>query len=395
MRTRFVLLSGALSVAACSPPPASERSVALTGAGVTDPIGVVQSEGRRLFDDETFGGNGRTCRTCHSAQTGTLSPDDVQAIYRSHPDNPLFLHDGSDDGNGNGTSRILADATILVNIALPPGVVPLDDPAATHVTLRHGIPSTLNTPALDPVLMYDGRGANLVSQARGAVADHTQHTIEPTDDQLRLISEFEQTETFFSSAALMQFAAGGAPPALPQGRTDSEKRGRRFFVDGPIDLSDGTGFCALCHSGPMLDEGNGRNPIPVPPFFVPKGDRFQSILTGELRPNGDPFRAYQSIDPVTGAPFVAVSSDPGRALQTGDFRGFPFGDIGKFKVPTLWNVKNTAPYFHNGSAKSLEEVLEHYTLFFQIAVPVAIPGAPPFFMTAQDRADIIAFLQLL
>ena len=36
-------------------------------------------EGRRLFEEETFGGNGRTCVTCHSRETGTISPQDVQA----------------------------------------------------------------------------------------------------------------------------------------------------------------------------------------------------------------------------------------------------------------------------------------------------------------------------
>ena len=34
-------------------------------------------EGRRLFDVERFGGNGRTCRTCHSNRTGTFSPEEV------------------------------------------------------------------------------------------------------------------------------------------------------------------------------------------------------------------------------------------------------------------------------------------------------------------------------
>jgi hypothetical protein len=47
------------------------------------------------------------------------------------------------------------------------------DPGATAVTLRRGIPSTMNTPALDPVLMYDGRAPDLIEQARGAVQDHT------------------------------------------------------------------------------------------------------------------------------------------------------------------------------------------------------------------------------
>ena len=34
-------------------------------------------EGQRLFDRETFGGNGRTCLTCHSRETGTVSPRDA------------------------------------------------------------------------------------------------------------------------------------------------------------------------------------------------------------------------------------------------------------------------------------------------------------------------------
>lgn len=38
-----------------------------------------RKEGRRLFDRETFGGNGRTCVTCHSEETGTFSPEDAQA----------------------------------------------------------------------------------------------------------------------------------------------------------------------------------------------------------------------------------------------------------------------------------------------------------------------------
>ena len=39
------------------------------------------SSGKRLFEQETFGGNGRTCRTCHSVATGTVSPDDAAARF--------------------------------------------------------------------------------------------------------------------------------------------------------------------------------------------------------------------------------------------------------------------------------------------------------------------------
>jgi hypothetical protein len=66
-----------------------------------------QSDGRRLFERETFGGNGRTCLTCHSSNTGTVSPQDAVARFQANPHDPLFVHDGSDDGNGNGVTRML------------------------------------------------------------------------------------------------------------------------------------------------------------------------------------------------------------------------------------------------------------------------------------------------
>ena len=127
--------------------------------------------------------------------------------------------------------------------------------------------------------------------------------------------------------------------------------------------------------------------------FVPKGERFQSILSAELRPNGAPLRTYIMTNP-DGTEFQVTISDLGRALQTGDFRGFPLGDLGEFKIPSLRNVRRTAPYFHNNSAKTLEEVLQHYQLFFIIATP-GLPEAPPIILTEQDMANIIAFLKLL
>ena len=58
-------------------------------------------EGRRLFDEETFQGNGRTCVTCHSVATGTFSPTDAQKRLAADPGDPLFVHDGLDDGSWN------------------------------------------------------------------------------------------------------------------------------------------------------------------------------------------------------------------------------------------------------------------------------------------------------
>ena len=58
-------------------------------------------EGRRLFEQETFGGNGRTCLTCHSDETGTVSPMDARRRFRIDGHDPLFVHDGSDDDDGD------------------------------------------------------------------------------------------------------------------------------------------------------------------------------------------------------------------------------------------------------------------------------------------------------
>ena len=114
------------------------------------------SEGQRLFDHETFGGNGRTCRTCHSGDDGTIDPAEVAERFSENPSEPLFRHDGLDDFF-SGTSRIAAHATILIERDLPEGVVLVDDPSATSVVLARGVPSTVNTPGLDPALMYDMR----------------------------------------------------------------------------------------------------------------------------------------------------------------------------------------------------------------------------------------------
>jgi Di-haem cytochrome c peroxidase len=199
-------------------------------------------DGRQLFNRETFGGNGRTCRTCHSTATGTTSVADV-AHRINEPSDPLFVHDGLDD-DGAGTTRIEAHATIRMTIPLPPGITLADAPGATSVKVNRGIPTTRNTPALDPVLLADGRAPTIQDQALGAILDHFQNTRQPTAAELAAIAEFQQTNsTFFSSSKLRQFAGGGPPPELPEGHTAAEKRGRRFLVDVP--------FISVVHGTPV------------------------------------------------------------------------------------------------------------------------------------------------
>jgi cytochrome c peroxidase len=347
-------------------------------------------EGRRLFDEETFQGNGRTCVTCHSADTGTFSPKDAQKRLARNPGDPLFVGDGLDDGVF-GTSRITQHATVRVEIPLPPRVRRADDPTATGVILFRGTPTTVNTPSLQPVFMYDGRDTTLEGQALGAVHAHARNAFEPSPLQLQLIAEFQRTAPrFFSSVPLFLFAHGGPPPRLPDGLTASEKRGRAMFDDVPITPGSTRGLCAMCHSGPMLDVSNEFNVfVPVP------GLRFFGVHVSERNKLNLPTHEFI----IDGTDRI-VTPDPGACLtDPPDPNEFPpelFGPGGPlplviacntFKTPSLWGVKRTAPYFHDNSSKTLEEVAEQYRIFFETEVGINL--------TPQDEADIVAFLKLL
>jgi cytochrome c peroxidase len=347
----------------------------------------VRHDGKHLFEKETFGGNGRTCRTCHSAETGTVSPKDAADRLKADANDPLFVHDGSDDGAGNGTSRMLANATIRMEIPMRSNVRLADDPTARSVVLFRGIPTTLNTPALDPVLMLDGRQPTLQLQAAGAIQQHAQVLVAPKEEDLDRIKQFQLTDAFFSSTALRDFARGGEAPSLPRGRTASERRGRRFFEDLPAGPDGKDGLCSVCHSGPLLNQTNKfLNDVGV---NVPPGSRFQGVLVSELNKLGNPVRHFIFTNP-DGSETDVFSPDPGRALITGIANDFgTFDSLNAFKIPILRGVRATAPYFHDNSARTLEEVMDHYEQFFLIVSGGFLA------LTPQDKADIVAFMKLL
>jgi cytochrome c peroxidase len=362
----------------------------LHGAAKLDCLLKRFEEGRRLFDEETFQGNGRTCVTCHSVETGTFSPRDARRRLARNPSDPLFVGDGLDDGV-RGTSRITAHATVRIDIPLPSRVRLANDPTATSVTLLRGTPTTLNTPSLQPVFMYDGRDSTLEGQALGAVHAHARNGVEPSPLQLQLIAEFQQTAPrFFSSLPLFRFAHGGPPPRLPNGVTASEKRGRAMFDNVPIAPGSTRGLCAMCHSGPMLDVSNEFNIfLPIP------GLRFFGVSVSERNKLNLPTHEF-----IIDGTDTIVTPDPGACLtDPPDPNEFPpelFGPGGAvplvvacnlFKTPSLWGIRQTAPYFHDNSSRTLEEVAEQYTFMFKREAGIIL--------SPQDEADIVAFLKLL
>jgi cytochrome c peroxidase len=395
------LVLTALATVACSSPlPSLAGTLGETEVGIE--LDGTKNHGKKLFEKETFGGNGRTCRTCHSKRTGTLSLADVQRIIaKAKPDDPFLLHDALDD-DGVRTTRVQTHATIRLSIPLPPWLSLADDPGATHVTVFRGIPSTRNTPALDPFLLHDGRAPTLEEQALGAIHDHYQNSVEPTAAQLDAIAEFQRTDAhFFSSDELEEFAAGGPPPELPPGVTAAEKRGRMFFVDAPFAPPSKNGICALCHSGPMLNRvSQAHSDVPGSP---PPGVRFIDTGVTLVNAPNNPIRTWiidDGINPVVtvDSPDIGLLLNPAPPSPPPTVRPRAFF-ANLFKIPTLWGVKDTAPYFHDNGAKTLRDAVAHYQRFFNFTEAQDRVGSRTLggfiVLTDQDVDDIVAYLQLL
>ncbi len=357
--------------------------------------------GERLFDLETFGGNGRTCVTCHMRETGTITLDAIAARLITPSTDALFRHDGL-DGGLDGTTRIAREGTIRVELTLPPSVTLVNDPTQRTIVVNRAVPSTVNAPALDgaslPALMLDLRNDNLQDQARDAIAGHAKGTVIPTAEQLNAIAAFQQQDDrFFSSAALHANARGGVRVDLPQGTTQSERNGRLFFLETGVDGTK-QGMCGECHGGPNLNEvtllGNRETLQPI-------GAKFSSAFVSERNVPNNPLITFR-VDNGAGDVRFVVSPDPGIMLtqrQSSRHLAFflapgvhPALTANQFKIPSLWGIKRTPPYFHDNSAKTLRDVVDHYADHLFKQFPFAGVDST---LTEQERIDVVAYLNLL
>ncbi len=82
-------------------------------------------------------------------------------------------------------------------------------------------------------------------------------------------------------------------------------------------------------------------------------------------------------------------SELGRFAVTLDIQ-----DIGRFKTPTLRNVALTAPYMHDGSIETMEEVIELYDQGGE-ENPMLDSGIRPLKLTDREKADLLEFLKAL
>ena len=110
----------------------------------------------------------------------------------------------------------------------------------------------------------------------------------------------------------------------------------------------------------------------------------------EINALGNPARPFVFTN-ADGTKTTVMTPDPGRALITGiGPKDDPtFENVNAFKISPLRGERNTAPYFHDNSARTLEDVVRHYALFFRFVSNGMID------LSEQDQADIVAFMKLL
>jgi hypothetical protein len=138
-------------------------------------------------------------------------------------------------------------------------------------------------------------------------------------------------------------------------------RGVRGLNDA-LDTDTIPGTCTTCHNAPNV--GNHSVPLPLDIGVTDAARRTPDMPLYTLR------------NKATGE--TVQTTDPGRALITGKWR-----DVARFKGPILRGLAARPPYFHNGLAADLAEVVDFYDTRFAMG------------MTAQEKADLAAFLRTL
>ncbi len=393
---------------------------------------------------QPVGTNGRSCVTCHQPADGwSVTPAHLQARFdATGGEDPIFrTNDGSNSPFADVStvsarraaySMLLTRGLIRVGIGIPANaefdLVDVDDPygyaSASELSLfRRPLPST-NLKFL-PTVMWDGRETfvgqslhfDLSDQANSATLGHAAAINPLTDAAQQEIVNFElglfTAQGLDRDAGLLnaQGATGGAvalstypffvgindvlsPGFNPRvftlfdpwmhlhsaDRTANTAaraavaRGQEIFNTRPITISgvkgvndvlgvtQFTGTCTTCHDTPNAGDHSTSLPLDLG-------------LAAESRRTPD-MPLYTFRNKTTGE--ILKTTDPGRGLITGKWK-----QLSLFKGPILRGVAARAPYFHNGSAAALSDVVDFYDTRFNLA------------LSAQEKADLIAFLRAL
>ncbi len=354
------------------------------------------------------GSNGRSCATCHVPQDAwSVNPGTIQRVFDetggTHPIfNPL------DANNPNADLSTVEAREAAYSMLLSRGVfrrggvlraeprewdlVALEDPHGFAtldrlVHWRRAMP-TINFALGSATVNWDGgnsvgtnQRAGLENQARRNIMNAQQGPL-PAPEVIANIVDFEASLftaqlTVLGVGRLDSDGARGGPEAMATmqkaaGRFDlfdvwtGHQNPRRAQIARGQTLFNAVNpsgrSCNACHDS--VNNGTNSNNLlfdiqtasapartPDLPIYT-----FQNRATGETR----------------------QLTDAGAGNVTGKWN-----DLGRFKTPTLRALSGRAPYFHSGSAATLEDAIRHYEIHLG------------FIFTDEERADLAAFLRAL
>jgi cytochrome c peroxidase len=310
--------------------------------------------GRYLFYDARMSGNGtQSCASCHQ-----------QA---------LAFTDGRPQGVGSTGELHSRSAMSLVNIAYS-SVLTWNNPSE-HSLERQALTPMFGSNPVELGLHSDGQEftdmLRLDPIYGGLFPAAFPSEVDPFTiaNVTKAIASFERT-IISASSPYDRYHYGGDNLAV----SESAKRGEVLFFSEPLS-------CFRCHGG-----FNFSNATMYEGSRDDREDNEAFHNTGLYNLSG------QFSYPVPNLGIYQFTSRP--------------EDVGKFKVPTLRNIALTAPYMHDGSSKTLNDVLDHYAAGGRTIVnspsagngslnPNKDPLIRGFKLSSQDRADLIAFLQSL
>lgn len=261
--------------------------------------------------------------------------------------------------------------------------------------------------------------SDLSAQAANAIATHEQGSAPPTPAQLSEVVAFEEglftaeaTDTQAGSltgSGVTGGAAALAAQAYYPGINDafgqdptgakfnpvvftlfaawegsvnpaqaSIARGEDIFNSAPIQITDVHGLndnpalgspavivgtCGTCHDAPNIGTHSLPLTMDIGTSHVIASETDANIIGG-LQALATPSLPVYQVSGCTvagGSAVVYVTTDPGAALTTGQC-----ADVNRMKVPGLRGLAARAPYFHNGSAANLGQVVQFYSTRFQM-----------------------------
>lgn len=342
------------------------------------------------------GTNGRSCATCHAFTAGwTITPAHAEYLFeRTGGTDPLFhaMDANRPDADVSTVEARRASFSMLLKGVFRRGgppptgaeyrIIAADDPHGWGNTTRFSFyRRPLATANLHPsdFVHWDLGVPNLPAQARGNIINGQQAATPPTDALLGEIVAYEKSVSF---AQALTWGAGRLDACGAKG--GPANAAKQAYVQGRFDLYDawGSGPCARSPARARIYRGqeifnakcngchnaanNGSNVA---------GRLFDIGASGPLGRDADhPMYTVQNI--ATGE--TRETSDPGRAFRSGKW-----ADMSKFKVPSLRGITARAPYFHNGFARNLTEVVKFYERSLGIA------------LTPEEEQDLVAFLNAL